>query len=223
MNHCTNQGHEDLSGNRDDPRRIVLANTLSQGCLLALGFLLSATLPPFWPLSQDVLFPYFTLSFSSLFFCLLIPSSSASLPFSLNTFQLSLLEMVPQPERLFTYHVWECHTGFPEIQSHSSQIGTSRKHQLMDLIRIKKKEKKWPLQPQLPSSASQETSASLSGTHLSGHTKRASQSIDRFVHKRSNLLHLQTLTWFVRGQACVLNSRRCPSLSEKPKSVLIPV
>lgn len=203
MNHCTNQG---LTPSAQ-----------------ALGFLLSATLPPFWPVSQDVLFPYFTLSFSSLFFCLLIPSSSASLPFSLSTFQFSLLEMVPQPERLLTYHRWEWHSGFAQIQPHSSQIGTSQKHQLMDLKRIKKKEKKWPLQPQLPSNASQETTASLSGTHLSGHTVRASQSIDRFVCKRCSLLHLQTLTWFVRGRACVLNSRRCPNLSEKPKSVLIPV
>lgn len=86
MNYCTNQGHDDLSGNWDDPRRILW--------------------PLFWSLSPSPLLTFVSWHTHSLFyslfslFFLLIPSSSSSLPFSLSTFQLFLLEISPQAENL---------------------------------------------------------------------------------------------------------------------------
>ena len=144
------------AGTRIVPGEECLLIPSAQGCLL--DFLLSALCPSFLTFVPGCTLSLFHTPFSRSFF-LLIPSSS-SLPFSLRTFQFSLLEMIPQPECWFNcLSCCECHvgggeqrwnernipheflfqvcTGFAEIEPRGSQIETSQKHQLMDLIRIK--------------------------------------------------------------------------------------
>ena len=162
MNNYQPRAMKTSAGTRIVPGEECLLIPLAQGCLL--GFLLSALLLSFLTFVPGCTLSLFHTPFSLSFF-LLIPYSS-SLPFSLRTFQFSLLDMVPQPECWFAcLSRFECHvgggeqqwnernipheflfqlcTGFAEIKPRGSQIGTRQKHQLMDLIRIKLQTVQW--------------------------------------------------------------------------------
>lgn len=150
MNYCTNQGHDDLSGNWDDPRRILW--------------------PLFWSLSPSPLLTFVSWHTHSLFyslfslFFLLIPSSSSSLPFSLSTFQLFLLEISPQAENLVivvesdtggSHGIREAshtislllYTDLAGIGPRGAQRRTRQKHQLMDIIKSEEKKKSGHFSP----------------------------------------------------------------------------
>lgn len=135
-----------------------------------LSFLSFATLTHFWPLPHDRLSPHFTLSFFFSLYSLPLPlhffhfhSTPAShpcsklyhSPSSVWLSQLGVTQGRRWNERNIPHSSpFQLGIGLAEIRPRRSQIRTSQKHLLMDIVRIKVKKKKRPPQPQLPSIAS---------------------------------------------------------------------
>lgn len=154
MSYCTNQGHEDFSGNWDDPRRTPLTNNFLQGFSSLAFFFLFAVSP----------FPTFDLCLmtSPLFFCFLFTHSFFLFISSIFTPYLPVTpawDLFPSQKICLVILVGS-NTGergeTMEEEKYPAQFSFLAMYQLSwgekaiketDIVKIKVKMKNWPLQP----------------------------------------------------------------------------